>query len=250
MTFTVVIPNFNSKNTIEVCLHSVANQTYLPMEVIIVDDGSTDDSVSIIEQWIKNTNPSFEIHLLQQQNSGPSVARNYGINNAKGDWIAFLDADDCWINTHLQITKKTIEEQENLIMVGFNPTASTGRLPLNKLLFKNYFQTSSTVVRTFVMKSILFNEAQKYSEDYRSWLLIASQYPVYIVRALHAKPVIQRSLAFSGGGLSSNLVKMQEGEISNYTYLYTTKRISWLSYIACSSVSYAKYYVRKWKRRN
>lgn len=89
-TASVVIPCYNGAEYLRAALDSVAAQTIQPLEVIVVDDGSTDNSVAVAREW----NPS--VRIVPQKNSGPSVARNRGIDEARGDWIAFLDADDLW----------------------------------------------------------------------------------------------------------------------------------------------------------
>jgi glycosyltransferase involved in cell wall biosynthesis len=90
LTVSVIIPAYNAGKTIERAVKSVFAQTRLPEEVIVIDDGSTDDTSDIIKQFY----PS--VILLYLQNSGASAARNIGVRNAKGDLIAFLDSDDFW----------------------------------------------------------------------------------------------------------------------------------------------------------
>ncbi|SUC45396.1 Chondroitin polymerase [Providencia stuartii] len=89
---SVVIPCYNSENWIAKAIQSIDNQTFKNIEIIIVDDGSTDNSVNVI----KNIKISLPILIINQENSGPSLARNNGVKYAKGDYIAFLDADDEW----------------------------------------------------------------------------------------------------------------------------------------------------------
>lgn len=86
---SVVIPLYNKEPIIEKTLNSVLSQDYSDFEVVIVDDGSTDNSVAQVEAIHDS-----RIRLLRQENGGPSKARNTGVKNAKGEWIVFLDADD------------------------------------------------------------------------------------------------------------------------------------------------------------
>jgi len=95
---TVVIPLYNKANTVKRALDSVLNQTTLPIEIIVVNDGSTDGSELLVQQ-LNNT----LIRLINQDNAGVSAARNKGIDAASGDWIAFLDADDYWDEGFLQV---------------------------------------------------------------------------------------------------------------------------------------------------
>ncbi len=94
---SVVIPLYNKESSIAHTLNCVLNQTYNNFEVIVVDDGSTDNSASIVEQF---TDP--RIHLIRQKNGGVSAARNKGIDEAYGKYVAFLDADDVWETEHLE----------------------------------------------------------------------------------------------------------------------------------------------------
>jgi glycosyltransferase involved in cell wall biosynthesis len=87
---SVVIPNFNYGDYLEQCLSSVLNQTYPKIEVIVVDDGSTDDSFKILQKY------EGLIRVINQTNSGVNAARNAGIRKAKGEYIAFCDSDDFW----------------------------------------------------------------------------------------------------------------------------------------------------------
>lgn len=91
---SVVIPLFNKAPRIEACLKSVLSQTVLPREIIVVDDGSTDNGAEHVQK-IANTNPGF-IFLVRQLNSGVSSARNNGIMRASAPLVALLDADDLW----------------------------------------------------------------------------------------------------------------------------------------------------------
>lgn len=86
---SVVIPLYNKEPIIKKTLNSVLSQDYSDFEVVVVDDGSTDNSVAIVESIA-----GPRIRLIKQENGGPSKARNTGVKNAKGDWIVFLDADD------------------------------------------------------------------------------------------------------------------------------------------------------------
>lgn len=90
MSISVIIPVFNAACYIENALQSIYQQTLKPLEIIVVDDGSTDELKSVLEKH----GPS--IQYLYQENQGPASARNAGIQRAKGDFIAFLDADDVW----------------------------------------------------------------------------------------------------------------------------------------------------------
>lgn len=105
---TVIMPCYNAKAYISEAVNSVINQTYPNIELIIVDDGSQDNSYEICQQYVAQN--SIPIQLLKQDNKGPYPARNYGLSQAKGTYIAFLDADDYWDNNCLQKLIQAIED--------------------------------------------------------------------------------------------------------------------------------------------
>lgn len=89
-TVSVVIPCYNGASYLRSTLESALGQTHSPLEIIVIDDGSTDNSAAIAESF------GCPVRVIRQSNQGESVARNRGIDEARGDWIAFLDADDKW----------------------------------------------------------------------------------------------------------------------------------------------------------
>ena len=106
MKFSVVIPVYNKSNTIADALDSVLSQTYSDFEIVIVDDGSKDDLKSVTDKYLDRDN----IKLITQENGGVSVARNTGIKNSQGDFICFLDADDQYLNNHLEVLDGMIKK--------------------------------------------------------------------------------------------------------------------------------------------
>ena len=88
---SIIVPIYNSENYIKKCLDSILAQTYSNLEVILIDDGSTDNSYNICKDYQKKDN---RIVLLQQKNAGVSRARNHGLEVAKGEYIGFVDSDD------------------------------------------------------------------------------------------------------------------------------------------------------------
>ena len=103
--FSVVIPLYNKANYIQNCLESVLKQTHKEFEVILVNDGSTDGSETVVERF-----QDSRIRLVHQENKGASAARNKAISLAKHEWIALIDADDYWYPNHLEELQNTIEQ--------------------------------------------------------------------------------------------------------------------------------------------
>lgn len=98
--FSIIIPVYNSEKTIEKSLKSVFNQTIQDFEIIVVNDGSTDHSLEILNKY-KTAHSNMTI--INQKNAGPGMARNNGIKIAKGEYISFLDADDYWSEDFLEV---------------------------------------------------------------------------------------------------------------------------------------------------
>ncbi len=92
---SVVIPTFNRSALVTRAINSVLSQTYPPSEIIVVDDGSTDDTPAVIQRF------GERVRYLRQERGGASKARNYGVAEAASDWIAFLDSDDVWVEDYL-----------------------------------------------------------------------------------------------------------------------------------------------------
>lgn len=112
MSISVIIPAYNSADYISRCIDSVLNQTFQDFEILIIDDGSTDNTREIIESYTDK-----RIICLKQENAGPAAARNKGLEQAKGEYIAFLDADDMWTPDKLETQIKCFSENNKLCLV-------------------------------------------------------------------------------------------------------------------------------------
>lgn len=244
---SVVIPAYNAETTIIPCVESVLNQTYKYLEIIVIDDGSTDMTHVILKEYKKRFCLD-SVQIVRQNNAGPSAARNLGIELAKGEYIAFLDSDDLWYPEKIE---KQIEcfRERNATLVGCKCcigdenrkqiSKDLVEITFEKLLCRNYFHTPSVVIRAEILKNMKFNTSQRYSEDYCLWLLIARHYKCillneYLVQ-LYDKPI------FGGRGLSAHLWKMEQGELNNYRYLYALHYISGIKLLFYSSMSLLKY---------
>lgn len=113
---SVIIPVYNVEKYLKTCLDSVVNQTYEDKEVILINDGSTDSSGLICDEYASRFN---FIKVIHKKNAGPSVARNIGISEAKGKWIIFMDADDLWADKNCLDKLHTYAEKLNLDIVRF-----------------------------------------------------------------------------------------------------------------------------------
>ena len=246
LKISVVIPVYNSERTIYRCIDSVLCQTYPIYEIIIVDDGSTDKSIELIHQLKAQKNINNLI-LIQQENAGPSTARNRAISFATGHFIAFLDSDDWWLETKIEKqvfilindvdmcllgTKTSIEKRQN----SFSNRCRYIRFKM--LIFKNYFATSSVIINRNLLDEFSFNVDKKYSEDYDLWLNIVYDNKAAICTeklTVMGKPIIGKT------GLSSNLWEMEKGELTNFIRLKKDLKISFLQLIIISVFSFIKF---------
>ena len=116
--FSFVIPVYNAEASLRRCLDSVSQQTFDNYEVLMIDDGSTDKSPEICREYIKKNSRSWI--LIQQQNEGPSSARNSGLDHASGEYICFLDSDDCIDPDYLEkLHRITAAEHPEVIFFGY-----------------------------------------------------------------------------------------------------------------------------------
>jgi len=192
-TFSIVIPLFNKAAFIERALDSALTQTYQDFEVVVVDDGSTDNGGDIVRQI-----GDPRIRLIKQANAGASAARNKGVEVAEGELIAFLDADDEWHPEYLQTIAELVNQFPNagIFATGYiyYPKNKEKRKIRNKYIpkqpqlidnpFYGYigeplFFTSSVVVPKAILQKIGgFPVGIKLGEDIETWLKIGLEYPI------------------------------------------------------------------------
>lgn len=187
--FSVVIPLYNKELSIKNTIQSVLDQSFRNFEVIVVNDGSTDNSVERVRE-IKDP----RIKLVQQKNQGVSAARNRGISEAKFDWIAFLDGDDLWKPNHLdEILRMMSIFPNNLIYVTsfeYDDQRPIFKHPTNSDVFivNNYFRdaikeriiwTGIITVNKLCLNDVgFFNEELNRGEDLELWARLASKFNI------------------------------------------------------------------------
>lgn len=128
--FSIIIPLYNKATYITETLKTVINQSFTDFEIIIINDGSTDNSIEQIESFNDK-----RIKIINQKNQGAAAARNKGINEAKSDLIVFLDADDLWLNNHLEELKKLYQDFPNC---GMYCNRHKTKISNNKLIPNSY----------------------------------------------------------------------------------------------------------------
>ena len=192
---SVVIPAFNCAASIEKALASVFMQRALPNEVIIVDDGSTDDT----QQVIANSEFAERVTYVKQQNSGPSKARNHAISLATSTWIAFLDADDLWVHQDkLRLQIELATKHIDAVLVDSYATVDwhgeremtisrkkSGKV-FQQFLYSNVINATSSVLakRASILAIGGFVDDLRFGEDRLLWAQLA------IAGEVHTLPII------------------------------------------------------------
>ena len=211
MKISVIIPTFNRKYVLHRAIESVANQTRPPIEIIVVDDGSTDGT----EDWLANSFPS--VKYIYQDNKGVSSARNIGIEVSKGSWVSFLDSDDEWMPTKLEEQESYILENPEIKFCHTNEIWIRNGVRVNQMkkhqkyggdIFEKCLDIcrispSSVLIKKDVFDEIgLFDESLRVCEDYDMWLRYTSRFPVLF---------LDRQLIIKYGGHSDQLSRVNSG---------------------------------------
>lgn len=193
---SVVIPAYRSQPTIGRAIDSVLAQTVPVTEIIVVDDGSPDDQVSVIQQY------GSPVMLLRQANAGTAAARNLGIDSATGDCVAFLDADDYWESDKLQRQLEVFDRHPEVGLVGgrfFNQQPGAPRTLLSRPGAHDWYDrvlhvsgprrfrvgtllwTGTVVVRREVLGQHRFISGLEPAEDRDLWIRLAAQAATYLL---------------------------------------------------------------------
>lgn len=193
---SIIVPLYNKAPYVRKALESVVFQTYKDWECIIVDDGSTDGSAAICEDFVRSLTPSIvhPIRLIKQLNSGVSAARNNGVAQSQGDYLAFLDADDWWEPTFLEHMAQLIADYPDAGLYATNyiyykPGKTHVALTLKTGYInypQSYYQSGAMPVTsiTACMPRKVFDEmggfplGVKLGEDFLLWAKTALHYPV------------------------------------------------------------------------
>ncbi len=224
---------YNAENTINRCIDSVLNQTYNgKIEVIVINDGSTDNSKILVEEIIKNNFSDISILLINKENSGVSKARNIGLKLSKNDLIAFLDSDDAWYSDKLFKQINIIKENSNVDFLGsilsykpwrrylFRKIGYLTRIELTDLMFKFCFQPSTVIFKKRIIDVVgYFDDNQKYAEEGNFFMrIIYHGFGCYLINEKLTFFGLNDKIGFGDGGLSGNLKEMQRGESLNHKY--------------------------------
>lgn len=155
---SIIIPVYNLEDRVKVCLNSLYNQSNADFEVVIVNDGSTDDSLHVISSFFDANKPNFKTKIYSTDNQGVGKARNHGIKESSGRYLYFLDGDD-YIDEHfVETIKKTTEKNHNseAIVFGYNEINEKGE---TKHYFDKYPKLNSIITGIELLKRISMQDS-------------------------------------------------------------------------------------------
>lgn len=180
---SVVIPAYNCKETIRTAIDSALQQDVL-LELLVIDDGSVDSLDSVMKEYEQDDRVRY---LKNEQNMGPSATRNRGVQLAKGEYIAFLDADDYWVE-HKLSRQLSLLQQTNMVLCSTGRELITyegksmgreiavkERITYHDLLRQNWINNSSVLVKREVLLEFPM-ESDDVHEDYLLWLKVLKKY--------------------------------------------------------------------------
>lgn len=191
---SVIIPTYNRAALVEGAVQSVLVQSFEDFEILLIDDGSTDETPSVVLELGKKDS---RVRTFQQENAGVSSARNLGIAEARGEWVAFLDSDDAWEPEKLELQLKKLNEKpeaalcfSDAVFVGgsrdkrtlFEVSGFQGDVSLEAFLRANFIPGPTVMIRRSVLDEVgRFDPALRSSEDRDLWLRVLARFPVTFV---------------------------------------------------------------------
>lgn len=195
---SIIVPTYNYAHFIVDCLESIFSQTYKDFEVIVVDDGSTDDTAQVLEKY------KGRIRYIHQENRGLPAARNTGIRAAQGEYLAFLDSDDLWLPNKLDEQIRVLRNDADMGIIFSDASAFNERGVMRESILKeenictgfcfqrlfmgNYLVMPTVMIRKRCLeKSGLFDESLTAVEDYDLWLRISLYYKIGFVSKILAQ---------------------------------------------------------------
>lgn len=264
---SVVVPCFRCASTIERAVQSVAAQSSLPAEVILVDDCSQDQTFDRLESLAARHAPGWIKIKRLESNSGVASARNAGWAVASQPFVAFLDSDDAWHPKKLEIQYGFMKVNPEVAVCGHRhrflkqntvpdwdvSTSTFKSISRWRLLLSNRFVTPSVMLRCDINSR--FVEDQRHMEDHMLWLQIS--FSGASVMKLDAELAAIYKAPFGSGGLSAQMALMERGELENYRRLLRLKFINHYQFVAICGYSLLKYFRRLaiyggyflWKRK-
>lgn len=237
---SVIIPTFNSSRWIKEAIDSVLDQTYKNIEIIVVDDGSTDSTKKVLDNYIDKN----QIYYYYINNSGPAAARNFGIKKSKGDLISFLDSDDLWIKDKIekQLNFLTDNPEIDLLLTNIEVINAHGqtlyfhknKLPKEtKQIIKAFFNskiimnTPTILFKRHILEKVGgFDNSLRYREDHMFLMDIASSYKIAILNEYTIKRrIINTSASHSLNAKELLSAQMPFIELATSKYKFLNRKV-------------------------
>jgi len=188
--FSIVIPTYNREKFIISTIHSLLKQDFASFEILVIDDGSTDNT----EQAVKGIGDA-RVTYFKKENAERGAARNYGAGRAKGQYVNFFDSDDLAYSHHLSHARKAIDQLKNpeVLHLGYDIKDDQGAMirvvdrwpaTINRTLINgNHLSCNGVFIRTDITQQLRFSEIRDLSasEDYELWLRLAARFPFHCV---------------------------------------------------------------------
>lgn len=252
---SVIIPCYRCGATIKRALDSVAAQSLRPAEVILIEDGSDDDTLEQL-YCAQGEHPKGWIKIIAlEKNSGPSIARNTGWNAATQPYIAFLDADDSWHPQKIEIQYQWMAAHPEVALTSCGLRVkrdSTAEPMINKdmlvaklvskrkLLLSNQFATSAVMLKRELPNR--FEHVKQHSEDYLLWLDICLA--GHVCARLSAELAYFHKAPYGEGGLTGNLWAMEWGQLDNYRRMFKRRHVNYWQYLLLCTQSWMRFFKR------
>lgn len=248
---SVVIPCFQCVRTLARAVASVAGQTVLPQELILVDDGSGDETRSLMTQLQSSHTPGWIRLVLLDANAGAASARNAGWDQALGNYVAFLDADDAWHPRKIELQYQFMNSHPDVAVSGHGHRQVSNAEEISSIaegvdfggvsplyvLLKNPFVTPSFMVRRDLENRFL--PGRRFMEDHL-FLMQVSAAGLRIAKARTPLAYIFKPI-FGESGLSANLVRMQRAELENYSLMQRDGYLSRVFSLVLKGYSWLKF---------
>lgn len=249
---SVVIPCYRCAQTLERAVASVVSQTVRPLALILVDDGSGDETREVMNTLQSRYSSAWVRLVLLDQNVGAASARNAGWDQAQGDYVSFLDADDAWHPRKLELQYEFMKTRPEVTVCGHGHIQSNSaqvlvdvilgelsfrKLSLRSILLKNPFVTPSFMVRRNLVYRFL--SGQRHMEDHYFLMQVAAAHLIIMKIELPLSLTFKKS--FGEAGLSASLWAMQCGELGNYDLLLKADKISWFQTHCLKIFSWLKF---------
>jgi glycosyltransferase involved in cell wall biosynthesis len=248
---SVVLPCYRCTQTLERAVASVVSQTVRPQALILVDDGSGDETRAALYALQVRYSSDWIRLVLLDQNAGAASARNAGWDQAEGEYLAFLDADDAWHPRKLELQYQFMQAHPEVAVSGHsNATHAFSEGALGELRFRAVSQRCVLLKNPFVTPSFMvrrdlnfrFLAGRRYMEDHYFLMQVATaNLPIMKIELSLSLTFKNR---FGDGGLSASLWAMQQGELANYDLLLGMNKIRHHAALLLKAYSWLKFFRR------